>query len=103
MTQLAAAEGAVSRHYMFDHAWLADGWRRDVRVTVADGVITALSADAPRQGAEGAERVAGLAVPGLPNLHCHAFQRGLAGLAERRGPAAVAPPRPPRRAARPRR
>jgi hypothetical protein len=29
-----------------------------------------------------------LAVPGLPNLHCHAFQRGMAGLAERRGPTA---------------
>lgn len=79
----------MSRHYMFDHAWLADGWRRDVRVTVTDGVITALAADAPRQGAEAeaAETVAGLAVPGLPNLHSHAFQRGMAGLAERRGPA----------------
>src|SRR5207344_2713523 len=29
----------------------------------------------------------GSALPGLPNLHCHAFQRGMAGLAERRGPA----------------
>ena len=27
-----------------------------------------------------------IAVPGLPNLHAHAFQRGMAGLAERRGP-----------------
>ena len=25
--------------------------------------------------------------PGLPNLHSHAFQRGMAGLAERAGPA----------------
>ena len=32
--------------------------------------------------------IAGIAVPGLPNLHCHAFQRGMAGLAERRGPSA---------------
>jgi cytosine/adenosine deaminase-related metal-dependent hydrolase len=23
----------------------------------------------------------------MPNLHCHAFQKGMAGLAERRGPA----------------
>src|SRR3546814_9748032 len=29
----------------------------------------------------------GCALPGLPNLHSHAFQRGMAGLAERRGPA----------------
>ncbi|MDQ4136120.1 MAG: formimidoylglutamate deiminase, partial [Pseudomonadota bacterium] len=34
----------------------------------------------------GRERVAGIALPGLPNLHCHAFQRGMAGLTERRGP-----------------
>jgi len=26
-------------------------------------------------------------VPGLPNVHCHAFQKAMAGLAERRGPA----------------
>lgn len=26
-----------------------------------------------------------VAVPGLPNVHCHAFQRGMAGLAEHRG------------------
>jgi cytosine/adenosine deaminase-related metal-dependent hydrolase len=26
-----------------------------------------------------------VAVPGMPNLHSHAFQRGLAGLTERRG------------------
>jgi formiminoglutamate deiminase len=29
----------------------------------------------------------GIAAPGLCNLHSHAFQRGMAGLAERRGPA----------------
>ena len=32
----------------------------------------------------GAERVSGV-VPGLPNLHSHAFQRAMAGLTERRG------------------
>ena len=32
--------------------------------------------------------IAGLPLPGLPNLHCHAFQRGMAGLAEVRGPSA---------------
>jgi formimidoylglutamate deiminase len=33
-----------------------------------------------------AERIAGLVVPGMPNLHSHAFQRAMAGLAERAGP-----------------
>jgi formiminoglutamate deiminase len=75
----------MSRHYVFEQAWLADGWRRDVRVAVTGGVITSIAPETP--DGEAAERVRGLAVPGLPNLHCHAFQRGMAGLAERRGPA----------------
>jgi formimidoylglutamate deiminase len=35
---------------------------------------------------EGRERVSGVTLPGLPNLHSHTFQRGMAGLAETRGP-----------------
>jgi formimidoylglutamate deiminase len=69
----------------FDHALLPSGWARDVRISVADGTILSIAAGATR---EGAEHIAGIAIPGLPNLHCHAFQRGMAGLAERRGPAA---------------
>ena len=42
----------------------------------------------PNASAEGRERIAGIALPGLPNLHSHTFQRGMAGLAETRGPAA---------------
>jgi formiminoglutamate deiminase len=30
--------------------------------------------------------VRGIALPGLPNVHCHSFQKAMAGLAERRGP-----------------
>lgn len=33
------------------------------------------------------ERQPGLVVPGMPNLHSHAFQRAMAGLTERAGPA----------------
>lgn len=69
---------------LFDDALLPDGWARHVRVDIVDGVIMGVVPDAP---AGGGERVAGFALPGLPNLHCHAFQRGMAGLAERRGPA----------------
>jgi formiminoglutamate deiminase len=67
----------------FATALLADGWREDVRVSVTDGVIMAVEPGAP---SDGATRFAGAAVSGLPNLHSHAFQRGMAGLAERRGP-----------------
>jgi formiminoglutamate deiminase len=75
----------LSRELFFEHALLPSGWAREVRMTVADGTIRAV-----REGAErdGAEAIPGIAVPGLPNLHSHAFQRGMAGLAEYRGPAA---------------
>jgi formimidoylglutamate deiminase len=64
-------------------AFLADGWAPDVVLEIApDGTILEV-----RAGAEpgGAERVAGPLVPGMPNLHSHAFQRAMAGAAERRG------------------
>jgi formimidoylglutamate deiminase len=69
----------------FDHAFLPSGWARDVRIAVADGTIAAVTPGSTRAGAD---HIAGIAVPGVPNLHCHAFQRGMAGLAERRGPTA---------------
>jgi formimidoylglutamate deiminase len=69
--------------FFFDHALLPEGWASDVRITAADGVITQVEPAARR---DGAERLAGIAIPGLPNLHCHGFQKGMAGLAERRGP-----------------
>ncbi|TGE02302.1 formimidoylglutamate deiminase [Methylobacterium nonmethylotrophicum] len=61
------------------------GWQADVRLTLEAGRFSAVEAGkAPEPGDV---RVAVL-VPGLPNLHSHAFQRGMAGLAERRGPSA---------------
>ena len=73
----------MRRELFFDHALLPAGWARDVVIAVADGMIVAVEQGAAR---DGADHVAGIAVPGVPNLHCHAFQRGMAGLAERRGP-----------------
>src|SRR6266850_2132099 len=58
-----------------------DGWRRDVVVRIDRGTIA--SVEEPGGGA--AERVSGVVLPGLPNLHSHAFQRAMAGLTERRG------------------
>ena len=75
----------MRRELFFDHALLPSGWACDVRITVADGTIATVTEGALHSGAD---RVSGIAVPGLPNLHCHAFQRGMAGLAERRGPTA---------------
>lgn len=68
-----------------DRALLPDGWTANVRVTSDDGLITAVDTGASPVSGENREA---LGVPGIPNLHSHAFQRAMAGLAERRGPAA---------------
>jgi len=81
-TPEASGERHLQYELFFDHALLPSGWARNVRISVADGTILSIAEGATR---EGAERIAGIAIPGLPNLHCHAFQRGMAGLAERRG------------------
>ncbi|MDR3509069.1 MAG: formimidoylglutamate deiminase [Caulobacteraceae bacterium] len=61
---------------------LADGWADRVRLVHAQGRITAIEIGAEPQAGE--QRVA-MGVPGLANIHSHAFQRGMAGLAEARG------------------
>jgi len=68
------------QHFHFDQALLPRGWATDVAVVIEDSRMTeiATGAIAPRPDAE---RHA-IALPGLPNLHSHAFQRGMAGLAE---------------------
>jgi formiminoglutamate deiminase len=66
----------------FERALLPDGWAARVRISSAGGRISAIETGVPAAPAD--ERHA-IAVPGLPNLHSHAFQRGLAGLTERRG------------------
>ncbi|GGJ33738.1 formimidoylglutamate deiminase [Neoroseomonas lacus] len=66
------------RSMVFAEALLPEGWRHDVRIDVdALGRIASVTPDA----APG--RL--IALPGLPNLHSHAFQRGMAGLTEHAG------------------
>ncbi|EGD58263.1 formiminoglutamate deiminase [Novosphingobium nitrogenifigens DSM 19370] len=66
----------------FASALCPDGWHNDVRITVGEGRITAIDTGAP-PSPDDEHHAIGL--PGLGNLHSHAFQRGMAGLAERRG------------------
>ena len=65
----------------FERALLAEGWRRCVRITLAGDAIGQVVADATPQAGD---IRAGFALPGMPNLHSHGFQRGMAGLSERR-------------------
>lgn len=70
--------------YWTPSALLATGWADAVLFEVDEaGLITAVT---PRASAEGAERLAGPVIPGMPNLHSQAFQRGMAGLTEKGGP-----------------
>ncbi|MDQ3443522.1 MAG: formimidoylglutamate deiminase [Chloroflexota bacterium] len=63
-------------------ALLPGGWASDVRVTTANGSIRSVELDCqPEPGDERCETL----LPGMPNLHSHAFQRGMAGRAEVRG------------------
>ena len=66
----------------FESALLPSGWERQVRITAHAGRIAEVTVGTAVQADD--ERHA-IAVPGLPNVHSHAFQRGLAGLTERRG------------------
>jgi formiminoglutamate deiminase len=66
-------------------ALLPGGWANDVRLELADGKLVRIEAGVP--AAPGDERHETI-VPGMPNLHSHAFQRAMAGLAEQRGPGA---------------
>jgi formimidoylglutamate deiminase len=73
------------------HALLPDGWRDDVLLEWnEDGDLTRVQAGAgARTDGERAEHVA-YVVPGMINLHSHAFQRAMAGLAEKAGDASTA-------------
>jgi formiminoglutamate deiminase len=65
-------------------ALLPQGWQKDVRLTLEGGRITGIEAAVAPEPAD--ERHHTL-VPAMGNLHSHAFQRAMAGLAEVRGPA----------------
>jgi len=76
------SEGALQ--LWFEAALLPGGWARRVRVSGRGGIIGSVEAEV--DPADDDERQA-IGIPGLPNLHSHAFQRAIAGLTERRGPA----------------
>jgi formiminoglutamate deiminase len=74
---------AVRQELYLEEALLPEGFARGVTLHVEDGVIASVSRDGAAPAA--ATRLSGLTLPGLPNLHSHTFQRGMAGLSERRG------------------
>jgi formimidoylglutamate deiminase len=78
-----AGEGS---RFFAPQAWIAGAWARDVLLTVAaDGTWGAIQPGASADARREAERLGGPVLPGLVNGHSHAFQRAMAGLAERSG------------------
>jgi formimidoylglutamate deiminase len=64
-------------------ALLPSGWARDVLIDWDDGgLVTRVQ---PGAAPANSPRAAGPVLPGMANVHSHAFQRAMAGLAEHRG------------------
>ncbi|MEM9304470.1 MAG: formimidoylglutamate deiminase [Pseudomonadota bacterium] len=68
----------------FEHLLEGVVWRHDRVVEFDESGLIDRIRDADPRHDRSLEPVAGLAVPGMPNLHSHAFQRAMAGLAEYR-------------------
>lgn len=69
------------RYYTADYLWDVGRWVGAARFAVdSDGCLTACKLSMP------VKRAGRWVLPGMPNLHSHAFQRAMAGLAERHGP-----------------
>lgn len=70
--------------FRFTSALTSSGWQKDVGVAVdQNGIIESVTV-----GAKGGTLITGIAIPAVANVHSHAHQRLMVGLAERAGPRA---------------
>ena len=66
--------------YFSKQILLPEGWQTNVRLEISDmGNITDMELNG---SATGAKIIEGFVIPGMPNLHSHAFQRAMSGLSE---------------------
>ena len=63
--------------FKFQTALVGDQWQNKVRITTAGGLIESIECDVDDPDVEPI-----VALPGMPNVHSHAFQRGFVGLSE---------------------
>ena len=74
----------IQRKFHFTSALTSSGWQKDVSVSVDQhGMIENVAA-----GMKDGTLIKGIAIPAVPNVHSHAHQRLMVGLAERAGPGA---------------
>ncbi|HUR43985.1 MAG TPA: formimidoylglutamate deiminase [Aestuariivirga sp.] len=73
-----------STNLHFSSALTSEGWRDNVTVELdSKGNVTTVTL-----GSKSGEHVQGVAIPAMPNAHCHVHHRFMLGLAERAGPGA---------------
>ena len=70
------------RYFKFSGLSQKEGWITPAYVGVNDGGIIEYLSDAPPSHGIALEIILGLALPGFQNAHSHAFQYGMAGMAE---------------------
>ena len=75
------SEYGHATRYTAGRLWRAGGWEAEVMFGVSAAGSLVDDADG------NAESIGHWVLPGMPNLHSHAFQRAMAGLAERKGKA----------------
>lgn len=69
--------------YFANQALISSGWANNVKIIVTNGVISHLETNqTTHESQQGCQILVGPALPGMVNLHSHAFQRAMAGLAE---------------------
>ncbi len=70
----------MSRSYFAKSVLLDTGWAKNVRITLSDdGFVGSILTDTQK---EDAELIRGILIPGMPNIHSHAFQRAFSGFLE---------------------
>jgi len=68
------------KSYFAQRAYVSNRWERDVRIDVnGAGIIVKVESGGDNKGAQ---LLDGAVIPGMSNLHSHAFQRAMAGLTE---------------------
>ncbi len=74
------------KYFQFKYLLQQEGWLQNVYLKIDDqGIIQSLST-APPDPAVAIEYINGFALPGFQNAHSHAFQFGMAGMAEKHEP-----------------
>ena len=70
----------MNKQFRFQTALVGDQWKRNVDISISDdGLIESINCDVVDGDVEKL-----IALPGMVNVHSHAFQRGFAGLSEYR-------------------